>query len=115
MVTRHEEWYEAKNIPHMQNGNMDRWNNNCNWGRNSNCDVLKGDRNMHTTEGKQFTFVHHGDYSGEIKIINNKSQKMVAEIPFEDIKRLVAEWVRGEWIEAIEGMEDDTLLVGKLP
>jgi hypothetical protein len=65
---------------------------------------------MHTTEGKKYRFFHHGDFSGDVKIMEIKTGEIVAEVPFEDLKRLVAAKVMNERIAKLEQMEDDELL-----
>lgn len=65
---------------------------------------------MHKTEGKKFRFFHHSDFSGDVQIMEIKTGEIVAEVPFEDLKRLVASHVMREKIAKLEDMEDDELL-----
>jgi hypothetical protein len=65
---------------------------------------------MHTTEGKKYRFFHNGDFSGDVKIMEIKTGEIVAEVPFDDLKRIVASMLMYERIAKIEQMEDDELL-----
>jgi len=65
---------------------------------------------MHTTEATKYRFFHNGDYSGDVKVMNKETKEEI-EIPFEDIKRLVASWVMSEKISRLEQAEDDELLL----
>jgi len=65
---------------------------------------------MHTTEGTKYRFFHHGDYSGDVKVMNKETGQEI-EIPFEDLKRIVASWVMTEKISRLEQAEDDELLL----
>lgn len=65
---------------------------------------------MHTTEGTKYRFFHNGDYSGDVKAMNKETKEEI-EIPFEDLKRLVANWVMTEKISRLEQAEDDELLL----
>lgn len=65
---------------------------------------------MRTTEGKTHRFFHHGDYSGDVKIMEIKTGQIVTEVPFADIKRLVASYVMHEKISKLEQMNDNKIL-----
>lgn len=65
---------------------------------------------MHKTEGKKFRFFHHGDFSGDVKIMDIKTGEIVTEVPFDDLKRLVASCVMHRKIAKLEEMDDDELL-----
>jgi hypothetical protein len=74
---------------------------------------------MHSTDGKEVTFHHNGDYSGDVLIVvqahkvahyestSHTSEHYEIEIPFNDLKMLVAEYVRGEKVDRLEQAEDD--------
>lgn len=51
------------------------------------------------------TFHHNGDFSGFIEYEDSKGG--YATLPFEDMKALVAEYVRRERISRLEEMSDD--------
>lgn len=65
---------------------------------------------MNTTEGTKYRFFHNGDYSGDVKAMNKETKEEI-EIPFEDLKRLVANWVMVKKISQIEQADDDELLL----
>lgn len=62
----------------------------------------------HTTEGGEYIYFHNGDYSGDIKIAF-KTGKIIATVPFEEIKQLVADYIRLEKISRIEDMSNDEI------
>lgn len=78
---------------------------------------------MHTFNTKTAWFLHNGDFSGEVKIVN-KSNGQETEVPFTDIKKFVAESMRRkkiayveqqfpydrELVAYIENMSDDEIL-----
>jgi len=66
---------------------------------------------MHTTEGETHRFIHHGDFSGNVEIVSKERDKTVAVVPFADLKRFVARWVRSERLDQLENMTDDELLL----
>lgn len=66
---------------------------------------------MHAMEGKKFVFFHNGDFSEDIKVYDKTLIKEVTEVPFEDIKKLVATWVRGKIIGNLEEATDDEVLL----
>jgi len=67
---------------------------------------------MHTTEGSKFRFFHHGDFSGDIDIADKTTGEMILSVPCDDLKALVAAWVRGEKISKLEDADDDAILLG---
>jgi hypothetical protein len=76
---------------------------------------------MHTTKANLgSTFIHNGDYSGDL-IISVPADKVKEvpdptgawvhiNLPFEDIKQLVADYVRERTITALEQANDDDVL-----
>jgi hypothetical protein len=73
---------------------------------------------MHHTDTKNLGWNHNGDFDGEVKVTVPASAvdgpwpdgTYVIEIPFEDIKELVAEYVRKEFIRMAEEATPDELL-----
>lgn len=84
---------------------------------------------MHThkrTENGEVIFQHNGDFSGRVRIIfhvgdlyrqgaepglsNDETDMAIAEIPFEDVKSLVAKYVRDKKIQTLEQMSDEAIL-----
>lgn len=51
------------------------------------------------------------DWTGNIAVVDNATGKAIAQVPFADIKALVALWVRRQRGE----MDDDTILLGFPP
>ena len=74
---------------------------------------------MHTTQASQGTVFHHnGDYSGSVKIqVPEEPAKhtfgsqtcWVTEVPFEDIRELVLDYLRSKLIARLESVEGDEL------
>lgn len=64
---------------------------------------------MHTTEGNKARFFHNGDFSGNVQIVVKATGEEI-EIPFEDIKTLVAEYVRRDRIRWLQQATDDAAL-----
>lgn len=63
----------------------------------------------HTTRASGgTTFVHNGDYSGNVRI-TAPGGGWDAEIPFADLRELVLGYLRQRMITGIEEMSDDTL------
>lgn len=62
---------------------------------------------MHTFISGDVCFNHHGDFSGDV-VINRQGKEI--QIPFEDLKALVAEWIRMERIAALEEANADELV-----
>jgi len=54
---------------------------------------------MHTTKTEKVTFIHNGDYSGDVHIQTKKGEIVV---PFEAIEELVANKLRMEIISKVE-------------
>lgn len=68
---------------------------------------------MHHFKGNKGTeFFHNGDFSGNvsIKVPVSKSVSQEIEVAFEDLKELVAEFVRSEKIGKLEDAEADEIL-----
>ncbi len=70
---------------------------------------------MHTTEIDGFMFVHHGDYSGDVKIwavgdSPGQHAEPALEIPMTVLVQLVAEYVRAEKIAELEQLAAAALL-----
>lgn len=76
---------------------------------------------MHTHKAGDTIFHHNGDFSGDVKIVLYTEPKespvpaedgrrwWEVEVPFEDLRSLVAEYVRGRRIELLEQASDDGL------
>ena len=77
---------------------------------------------MHTTDGDRFRFFHNGDFSGHVRCMDKETEEMM-EIPFDDLKVIVAAGVRSarlhcmeEWdapreeVDRVENMSDDEIL-----
>ncbi len=64
---------------------------------------------MHTKEGKLVNFCHNGDYSGNVIVMSKQGDDMF-QVPFEDLKMLVACYVRDGKIAVLEQAEDDEIL-----
>lgn len=64
----------------------------------------------HTTFTKNHTFIHNGDFSGEVTIVQDNEVKL--KIDFEELKAFMAEYVRSDLIGTIEQMNPDELLRG---
>lgn len=65
---------------------------------------------MHTTRtGGKYIYFHNSDFSGEVVVSEDGND--LARIPFEDMKTLVADWVRGRLQERIDGASDDNILI----
>ena len=67
---------------------------------------------MHSCVCKKFAFHHNGDFSGDVIITNRKSEQTM-EVPFDEIKALVSDWVRQEMASRLDNMGDDEVLLGK--
>ncbi len=87
---------------------------------------------MHTIEGLVATFNHNGDFSGDVKITiptyyaggavqekyvylpnagpEDVEETVTIQVPFGDLKRLVASYVLSRRIEKLEQAEDDEIL-----
>ena len=61
----------------------------------------------HSTISGDTIFHHNGGYEGDIVIVRDGESFVV---PFEDLKSLVADYVRDHKINAIELMSDEHLL-----
>jgi hypothetical protein len=71
---------------------------------------LKGENRMYTTKVNKTIFHHNGDFSGDIHIYFENNSGAEILIPFDDIKGLVAEYIRREKISKLEDAEDNELL-----
>jgi hypothetical protein len=68
----------------------------------------------HTFKGKEVAIIHNGDFSGDVSIVKElpgQKHAMEMKLPFEDLLDFVAEYVRGEAIEKLEGMDSRDLLL----
>lgn len=66
----------------------------------------------HTTCGKEHLFIHNGDFSGDVIIARSKDGVELAEVPFADLKMLVASWVRDKRIYHLECQAEDDEILG---
>lgn len=71
----------------------------------------------HTTRVGKTVFIHNGDFSGDVELIVDKQQiqkwehgERTVSVPFEEIKGLVAEYVRQKTLEAVHAADADELL-----
>lgn len=62
---------------------------------------------MHTTMSNKTIFIHNGDFSGPVDI---KTPEGVLSVPFNDLRHLVAEYVRARKIGDLEDADDDKML-----
>lgn len=82
---------------------------------------------MHSTDIGDVTFHHNGDFSGDVKIDVSAYNVVLVqtsmpgvpgvfeiEIPFDALKGLVAEYVRGQLIEELEQDSADDVLMGRV-
>lgn len=61
--------------------------------------------------GGSTVFHHNGDYSGDVDIVRGSyAREKCIRVPFWQIKRLVAEFVRAEKMRRIENATSDELL-----
>lgn len=69
----------------------------------------------HSTQIGKTTFVHNGDFSGNVTIIreNNKLQVEIT-LPFKDLVDIVAERKRDLLISELEQLNTETILDTKL-
>lgn len=65
---------------------------------------------MQTTNGKAVRFFHNGDFSGDVVIVRADTEEQM-QVPFADLKALVAAWVVQTRIAALEQMTDDQVLL----
>lgn len=56
---------------------------------------------MHTTDCNATTFHHNGDYSGDVIVLDIRTRQEI-RVPFDDIKTLVAKYVRDRQISRLE-------------
>ena len=64
---------------------------------------------MHTTKINHTTFHHHGDYSGDVTIVDSDTNAFL-EVPVDDLKGFIAEIIRSERISSLEHESVDALL-----
>lgn len=64
---------------------------------------------MHTSKYGMTTFIHNGDFSGEIEIRDVRTGKEI-EIPFLDLKCLMAQYVRDKRIAKLEQQTAEDIL-----
>jgi len=63
---------------------------------------------MHTTNKAKTTFSHNGDFSGDIRITDDKGN--TCEVPFNDIAAIAADYIRDFKMAEIEALSDKDLL-----
>ena len=61
----------------------------------------------HTTRTKQVTFIHDGDFNGDVKILFKGNE---LEIPMDDLKSFMAHFLRSKKHARIDGMSDKQIL-----
>ena len=72
----------------------------------------------HTTTVNNVSFIHNGDYSGDVEIVLppkknpgvGNVEEMSLTVHFDAIKDFMAEYVRSELIEKIENASSDEIL-----
>ncbi|MFL1672511.1 hypothetical protein [Paenibacillus dendritiformis] len=71
---------------------------------------------MHTHTGKTVSFIHHGDYEGEVYIVGETEDgnEVSIKVDSEDIFDFVASYVRSELIGEIEQADSRELLLKNL-
>jgi hypothetical protein len=75
---------------------------------------------VHTSKINETRFVHNGDFSGDIRVLVKPEQVqrldwpdelggsvVEVEIPFDDLKGIVFEYLRRRQIAALENMSDE--------
>jgi hypothetical protein len=68
---------------------------------------------LHTYEAPGGTRVHHnGDFSGSVVIVGQTDDEGI-EVPFEDLKALVAQAVRQHHVTQLENAPADDILLGR--
>jgi hypothetical protein len=77
------------------------------------------EQTMHTSKINETRFVHNGDFSGDIRVLVKPEQVqrldvpmlggsvVEMEIPFDDLKGIVFEYLRRRQIAALENMSDE--------
>jgi hypothetical protein len=72
---------------------------------------------MHSFDVGKITFLHNGDFSGDVQIVMPPVHGVRAglHVPFAALKALVAKYVRQEKISALEHSTDDELLFPEVP
>lgn len=81
---------------------------------------------MHTTKTDNFVWHHNGDFSDDVHLIIPDDKSIIerttvlgganyyeVRIPFEDLKSLVAEYIRYKFTEALENATNDELILRK--
>ena len=61
---------------------------------------------MHTTKINEVTFIHHGDFEGEVQI-NSGNTKLLLD--FDTLKEFVIGAMRGQLIGSLEQMDSQQL------
>lgn len=71
---------------------------------------------MHTFEGDKVTFHHNGDFHDDdpVIIIAKSKSKEEIEVPLSDLKRFIADYVRGYRIARLEQASTDDILTGDI-
>lgn len=78
---------------------------------------------MHTLDfnnGDEVIYIHHnGDYSGDViinvapeRVEQNGPMDFGIHVPFAALKELVANYVRSEFMDRLEGADADRILLG---
>lgn len=63
---------------------------------------------MHTTQTEGGTsFIHHGDYSGEVTVVTGRKRM---QVPMSDLKEFIAESIRQNAINCLEEMTTEQIL-----
>ncbi len=65
----------------------------------------------HRTDGTAVFFIHGGGPAGSVEIHDQGSGDKLCEVPFCDLKALVAGWVRSEIMNFAKIAEDDEVLL----
>lgn len=68
---------------------------------------------MHSTTSGSTQFFHHGDYSGDVRIVCGDQPEV--SIPAADLLAFAAEWVRSQKIHDLEEADPSQLLGYPLP
>ena len=74
---------------------------------------MEREAKMHTTEGNKVRFLHNGDYSGDVEIVDKATGEQLAIIPFTDLAALVAGWVYDMRLAHLEQASTSDILFGR--
>ena len=64
----------------------------------------------HRTEATAVTFIHNGGYDGTVTISKRETGQQM-DVPFEDLKSIVADWVRSQIMRFAENAQEDEVLL----